>query len=121
MLADPLSITIGSSPGTTSLPRVSVGESKAKYQSSDGGVIETVSHTNGKRVRSLVRIDRTKVSSDVFLPDTNVSLTAAVYVVVDRPKTGFSSTELKEMMEGLFGQLSASSYATALKILGSES
>lgn len=121
MLADPQTVTIGSSPGTVSLPRVSTGSGNSEYSSADGTIDLRASSTYGRRTRRLVRLDIEKVSSDVFLPATNVSLSASVYVVFDHPKVGFTVTELKDLYLGLTGQLTASSNAVLLKVLGGES
>jgi hypothetical protein len=121
MLSDPLSVTIGSDPGAVSVPRVSTGNGTSRYQSADGLVTLTLSSSYGKRTRRVARVDRTKVSSDVFIPANNVQLSASVYVVFDHPVQGFTSAEMVDMMAGLFGLLTASTNADAVKLLGGES
>jgi len=68
-----------------------------------------------------VRVNFEKVSADVFRPDTNVSLSMSCFVVWDVPVIGFSATEQLDVYKGLTGQLSASTYAVATKVLGGES
>lgn len=121
MLSDPLSITIGSDPGTVSLPRVSSGDGRSKYQNSDGTVELLASSSYGKRTRRVIRVNMKKVSSDPFIPANNIPLSASVYVVFDAPATGFTPQELLDMESGLVDLMSASSDSVTLKLLGGES
>lgn len=121
MLSDPQTITIGSSPGAVTVPRVSTGTGKSTYANSDGSVELILSSLYGKRNRRTCRVNYSKVSSDVFVPATNVSLSASCYVVFDAPAVGFTVTELKDMFAGLSGLMSASTYSVTTKLLGGES
>lgn len=120
-LSDPQSITIGSTPGTVSLPRVNTAGDRSVYRSSDSSIELIPSTIYGRRVRRSVRVNFEKVSADVFRPDTNVSLSMSCFVVWDVPVIGFSATEQLDVYKGLTGQLSASTYAVATKVLGGES
>jgi hypothetical protein len=63
----------------------------------------------------------TKIATDVFLPDTNKQVSASVFLVIDQPVVGFTAAELKDMVSGLLGLLSASTYSVTTKLLGGES
>lgn len=118
-LTDPQSVTIA---GTTiSLPRTNVTGDKSVYTSSDGNVKLSLSSQYGKRTRRTVRLDISKISTDVFLPSQNVKLGASVYTVIDHPVAGFSNVDLKAYWVGYRTLLAASSDAMIEKLLGGES
>lgn len=116
MFADPIANVTYNSVAQT-LPRISTNGLKSVYRTADGSLVITISHTNSsKRVRSMFRIDRNiDVNSD------NVLETYAAYTVIDRPVSGFSSTDVVNLVTCLVGVLSASSYAATLKLYGGES
>ena len=64
--ADPQTVTI--SAATTSLPRTSVADDKSEYTSGDGLIQLLASHDYGKRIRRMVRLDTSKLTSDPFRP-----------------------------------------------------
>lgn len=99
MFADPQSITIDAV--ATSLPKVSASGRTGVYESADGNLMLTISHTNGKRQRSVVRIDHKKVGSDPLNPTTNKPYGSSVYLVVDQPVVGYTDAELKSIAKGL--------------------
>lgn len=117
--ADPQSVTIGAD--TFSLPRVSVGNRQSVYEDATGVVTLTAASQIGKRTRRTARIDWSKVSADLFLPDTNVERSMSCYVVLDTPPVGFTSAEQLDAYKGLIGQLNASTYAVITKLIGGES
>lgn len=104
-------------------PRVSTGDFKSVYETSDGTHLLTVStqQSNNSRRRHLVRIDATKLATNVYEEDTKETVSASVYLVVDRPVNGFSVEEMVKMVKGLVGLLSASTYSLTTKAIGGES
>lgn len=118
-LSDPQTVTI--SGATTSLPRVSTDKSESTYTSADGLISLTISHTTGKRNRSVVRIEHAKLSPDVYKPSENVKVGCSIYTVIDTPSAGYTDAELLAIWVGLNAQLSASSNAVFAKVLGGES
>jgi len=117
-LADPQSVTIGTA---VSMPRVRTGESSATYGAADGTSDLTVTHQVAKgRRRSLIRVSRRKVSTDV-LTDTKSEIGAVVNISIDRPGVGFTEAELLELVSGAFGWGTASTNANLKKVLGLES
>lgn len=121
MLTDPLSITIGSSPGAVDVPRIIAGNNRSVYQSADGLVKVTFSSEYGKRVRRMARADLTKISADPFIPANNVQLGASVYMVFDHPTVGFTAAEMVDLMGGVTTLLTSSTNANATKLLGGQS
>lgn len=104
-----------------SLPRVDTGNFNSEYLSSDGTIALKLSTTNGRRKRHVARIDLSKITTDPFDTTQNVNVSTSAYLVVDRPLAGFTNAELKKLVEGLVGFLSASTYTATEKLLGSES
>lgn len=102
------------------LPRVDSGDFSSTYLSADGLTKLTLSTQNGKRKRHMARVDVAKVVPSTVIPTQNEEATASVYLVLDRPLQGFTAAELKKLIEGLTTFLSASTFAAAEKLIGSE-
>ena len=104
-------------------PRVSSGDFKSVYETSDGLNKLTLSTTqsNSNRKRHLVRIDVEKLATNIYEESKKQSVSMSVYLVVDRPVNGYSVAEAKKLVEGLVGLLSASTYSLTEKVLGGES
>ena len=117
-LPDPQSVTIGGV--TTSLPRVSSGENSGSFQSNDGTIRMSVSHSYGKRTRRTIRLEHSKIAADPLISSTNIRHSMTSYIVVDVPVTGYTVTEAKAVVDGLIGVLTATSGAATTKLLGGE-
>jgi hypothetical protein len=104
-------------------PRVSTGDFKSEYVTSDGLNRLTLSTTesNSNRKRHLVRIDVEKITTNIYEESKKQSVSASVYLVIDRPLAGYTVAEMKKLVEGLVGLLSASTYTLTEKVLGGES
>lgn len=118
-LPDPNTITI--SGVTTPLPRTSVEEDTSKYTSADGLILLTASHDYGKRIRRMIRLDTSKLTSDPFKPSENVKVGMSVYTVFDLPPAGFTNAEALAVWVGFAANLTATSNAAITKLLGGES
>lgn len=117
-MADPQSVTINSV--AVSLPRIPAGENKGVFKSNDGNATLTVSHTYGKRPRSVVRLDHQKVAPDPLISSTNILYGMGVYLVADRPQTGYTVAEQKQIVDALIALLTASSGVFVTRFLGGE-
>jgi hypothetical protein len=118
--------------GTKSLALVSrtgsltqKGGISAVYMSADGLVQMTVSHQqtgvgNKARIRSVVRIDRTKVATDPLTAE-NINVTASEYTVTDRPLVGFSAAEIIDSSNALTTWRTTGTNANVTKLYGLES
>ena len=104
-------------------PRVSTGDFKSIYETSDGlnKLTLSTSESNSNRKRHLVRIDVEKLATNIYEESKKQAVSMSVYLVVDRPVNGYSVAEAKKLVEGLVGLLSASTYALTGKVLGGES
>lgn len=117
-LADPQSVTLGSA---ISHPRTRTDATSAEYTSADGTSSLLVSHQVAKgRRRSLIKITRKKVSTDV-LTDMKSEIGAVINISIDRPGVGFTEAELIELFSGANTWASASTNANLKKVLGLES
>lgn len=118
--SDPLSITISGS--TVSLPRVSVGDDTAEYQSGDGLIRIEASHQyKAERTRRMFRLDTNKIAADPFRPAENRRVSMSCYVVFDVAKDGHTAAEALAAWVGLNTLLTATSNANVVKLLGGES
>lgn len=96
---DPLPFTIAGT--AVSLPRVSVGGRSAIYADKAGTFTTNISHTNGKRSRSVVQLQQAKIAPDAINPTINKPLTQRVYVVLDTPLVGFTDLESEDLIKAL--------------------
>lgn len=117
-LSDPQSVTIGAN--TRTLPRTSTNASSSVYTDVDNGVEFIASTQTGKRKRTSIRVNLDKIAADPITA-VNREIGASVYLVIDSPLTGFTRTELKDMVLGLTTWSTAGSAANLLKVLGGES
>lgn len=121
-LADPLKFKEES--GTeVEAPRIAVGDRSSRYSTSDGLSRASVSttETSKSRLRHLVRLDTSKLTTDIYDESKKQAVDMSAYLVVDRPVNGFTTEEAKKLVEGLTGLLSASSHSVVAKVLGGES
>ncbi len=117
--ADPQSVTINAI--ATSLPRTGSTSNSGTFQSADGLVKESISHTNnGKRTRSMVRLDQSLAVADPVVPSNYLQTKLAVYLVVDRPNVGLTPAQQKYLVDALVAYLAASSGSKVTQLLGTE-
>lgn len=116
---DPLSITIGGT--TTSLPRVFTQGNKSMYESNDGLILVSPSHTYGTRNRHVIRLEQSKITPNPFIPTQNTEVGLTASVLLDVPKAGFSVAEIVAAWKGLSDMLAASSYGMVTRLAGGES
>lgn len=116
---DPQSVTIGAS--TVSLPRTGSGINTGTFTSADGSTRLTVSNSYAKRTRRVIRLDVSKISSDVLVPSQNVKTSYSTYLVLDAPVNGVTSQEQIDAVKALINMLSAATFAATTKFVGGES
>lgn len=118
-LSDPQSIDPGS--GAVSLPRTSSGVGVGGYTSNDGTLAMTIQHSYGTRTRRTVSAVIKKYSSDPTNSALSKPVSATARIIIDQPIQGFTVTELKTLVTGLLTNLTASTNANLIKVLGGES
>lgn len=118
MFADPQTINIDGE--SMNLPRVSTQGRTSVYESASGDLTLIINHVNGKRARSIVRVNHSKVAPDSFNPSTNKPYTMSTYLVVDSPlNIGYTDAELRSHIEGLIDLVGTPGFLD--KFLGQES
>jgi hypothetical protein len=118
--ADPQSVTIGTTPGTVSLPRVNTGSDVGKFSNYDSKVALEVSTAYGKRTRHVARLTFSKVVTDPLVSTTNVIASGTVTLSIDVPPSGFSAAEQKDLAKAIINHLTASSDAQLIKLIAGE-
>lgn len=121
-LSDPITITIDGTAQTFN--RVSVNGSKTVYRTESGAFDLTVSHQDGKRRRSSVRINQYKVVDDPYTTDRDLPITNSFYLVFDTEQLvvdGSGATDQKNNAIGLFTWLQASTNAALIKVISGQS
>lgn len=117
--ADPQSITI-TGIGASSLPRTGSGLDTGIFTKDDGNLQMSVRHSVGKRNRDTVQFKLTKIAADPLISAQSIVYSAAFTLSIDKPKTGFTVVELTNLVVGCLANLSASSNANLIKLLGGE-
>lgn len=100
--------------------RVGMAGSSAAYQTGDGLDRLTISHTVKNRIRTLVRLDRSKIDEDALITSTNRPYSASTYVVVDRDASGWDPSELDYHFQLLSGLWAAGTPDYGLRVLKGE-
>jgi len=114
--ADPQAFTVGTAQSAPRVPDVKGGA----FKTNDQQFTLSISQNYGKRVRREIRLDQTKIVVDPLFDAQNKKVDAGVYLVVNHPTQGYSVTELKDLVKGLLGNLTASTDANLVKFLGGE-
>jgi len=112
---DSLSVDIGA--GAVTLNRVSVGDRTSTFESVDQNIRLTLTYRQlrNSRWRKEIRVYTRKTAADVLFPAQNAPYEESGYVVIDTPTVGYTTTEQKTMMTGLFTLLTASTNANLIK------
>lgn len=119
MFADPQSITIGSA---LTLPRTGTGVGTGRFQKDDGTVLMSITHQALKsRNRRTMRVDHSKIAVDPLVAAQNLRYSGSVYLVTDFPVVGYTVAEQVQVVTGLFTNLTASTNANLIRLLGGES
>lgn len=117
MLSDSQTVTINAVAKV--LPRVAFGDRKGVFENPTTGHTFTVSHQNGARGRSTVRLDITKTAADPLLDGVSRQYSMSGYLVLDKPIVGFTQTEVEQNLQGLIDWLDTPANLT--KVCGGES
>jgi hypothetical protein len=117
---DPQSVTIGTTPGAVTLPRVNSGSDVGKFSNYDSKVVLEVSTSYGRRNRHIARLSFAKVVTDPLISTTNVLASGTVTLTIDAPPSGFSAAEQKDLAKALLNHLTATSDAALIKLIAGE-
>lgn len=117
--ADPFAINNLAGSGQT-LPRVTSGDGKGVFKSSDGTYEVKVQNTYGRRNRHEIRYTYTAPVTDPLIPAQNVIASMSCIVAVDVPPTGFTNAQAIALSSALFTALTASTNAKLTSLVGGE-
>lgn len=120
MLTDPQSITVNAV--AKSMPRVETQGRRSVYRKDDETYELTISHETvgsktGSRIRSMAKLIRKDVVADP-LTSVNDYENLVVYLVIDRPVAGFTSTTVQQVITGFQAWLDSTMVG---KLYGQES
>jgi len=118
--SDPQSVTIGTTPGAVSLPRVNTGADTGQFRNYDYKTVLNVGTSYNRRTRHSARLQFGKIVTDPLISTTNVLAEGSVTLTVDVPPTGFSAAEQKDLAKALINFLTASTDAALIKLLAGE-
>ncbi|DAD50472.1 coat protein [ssRNA phage Gephyllon.2_7] len=114
--ADPRTLTVAGV--AKSLVRILTAGLSSTYQTNDKSYTQRISHQeSGTKVRSLLRTDFRAVVADP-LTSQNSWQTLSVQTVIDRPLTGFTETQVADLVAAHNAQLDST---TISKLYGEES
>lgn len=116
MFSEPQSVTVSGS--AKSLPRVSFGDRKGVFEDTAGNRL-TISHTNGRRNRHIVRLDNTKTALDPLLDGVSKEYSMSCQLIVDVPPVGFTAADQSAVAKALTDWLATA--GVLLKVTGGES
>lgn len=116
---DPQSITIDAV--ATSLPRINVGNYGSEYRSSDGLIRLSANSAYGKRTRQVIRVDHRKIEPNLVVPAQNDEVSMSAYLVLDRPRVGYTNAQALSVYTGFNALITASAHELITKVLGGES
>jgi len=120
MLTEPQSVTTDAA---HSLPRVGMDTHSGEFKNSADGYDFVITHDySSARQRHVVWLEQVKIVTDPLFSTQNKQVVARATLTVSAPASGaFTATQLKELAKGLLGNLTASSDANLIKIIGGES
>lgn len=118
-IAEPQTITISGTGNT--LNRVGTGLNEGALAKDDGNLRMEIRHSYAKRNRSVIKLTHRKVAADPLVTAQNLQYSMGINVSFDRPPVGYTPAEVKAIWDGFIANLSASSGANIVKVLGGES
>lgn len=119
MLTEPQSVTTDAA---HSLPRVGMNSSSGEFANAADGYDFVITHDySASRQRHVVWLEQAKIVTDPLFSTQNKQVVARATLTISAPKSGFTTTQLKELAKGLIGNLTASTDANLVKIIGGES
>jgi len=121
--SDPITITINAIANVFNRSQSLTDGTVYRKATNDG--ILTIKSEYGKnasaRTRRYISLNYSKTAPNPLISAQNIVYDMTVGLTVNTPKTGFDTTEQKDIISGFLTMLTASSNANLLKLLGGES
>lgn len=115
-LADPQSVTINGV--ATSLVRTGLALDEGQFADATGQVKFTTQHSSAKRTRHTVKLQKSLIAADPFVPTVNQTVSYSAHIVIDLPKTGVTNTDVLYIANALVAWATP---ANLTKVVGGES
>lgn len=106
MFADPQSVTVNAV--AESLVKIDSSGRTGTYRTADGEFKLVIKHDEKNRSRRTVELSQEIIASDPFLTDVNRTYVQRAYIVLDCPKTGFTTAQQDNLAQALVDYLSDS-------------
>lgn len=119
MLADPLTLTVNAVPFTLNRTGERDGENSSVFATADLNRHLRVSHQTTKdgMIRTLIRSEVRKIAADPVGAGENQYKQNSVYLVIEHPSWGFTTTEMDNEVQGFKALLTT---ALVTELLGGE-
>lgn len=116
MFSDPQTLTIATV--ATDLARIKSDGYRSEYSDPDEVLKMTISHQeSASRTRRMVRVDKRFIAANP-LTAINEYKNLGVYIVIDEPEFGFSTSAIDDVVQALLAWCTT---ANITKVLGQES
>jgi hypothetical protein len=102
-----------------SLNRTGSSETGGRYGTADRAHRLEINHQRGRRNRDQFKLTRDTLVANPLVSGQNVQQSISVYLVVDTP-VGYDTAAAKKVVDGFITNLTASSGANIVKLLGGE-
>jgi hypothetical protein len=99
-----------------------MNSNSGEFENTTDGYNLVITHDySNSRQRHVVWLEQQKIVTDPLFSTQNKQVVARATLTISGPISGFTPTQLKELAKGLLGNLTASSDANLIKIIGGES
>lgn len=98
-LSDPQSLTVGGT--ATPLPRTGLALDQGGFADSTGQLALTIQHSKGKRVRHVIRAQKSAIVADPLVPNINQNISYSAHIVIDTPRNGVSIDTAADLADAL--------------------
>lgn len=115
-LADPQSVTISGT--AVSLPRTGLALQEGSFQDSTGQVKLTITHSQSRRTRHTIKLQKSVIVADPLVPATNQNISYSAHIVLDIPKNGVAVADMVALGNAL---VVLASSANLTRVAGGES
>jgi len=118
LFSDTQTVTVSGSAKT--LNRTGTGPDTGAFSTPTRDRRITIAHNYGRRIRRTMRFQVDTLVANPLISGQNVNQSITIGFYIDHP-AGYDTTALKAEVDGVLGNLSATSGANITKLLGGES
>lgn len=115
-LADPQSVTV--SGVAVPLPRTGLALDQGSFTDASRETNLSVQHSNNRRVRHTVKLQKSKIVADALVSNVNVPVSYSAHIVLDLPRQGVTANDAVALANALVAWCTS---ANLTKVAGGES